>query len=80
MPYNIEMAKEEFIMLQALVMTIAAQICTDVMIRDVNDVTIAFRFQREEGVDTFVEAISPYEGTLAFTRFELEVLVTFAQE
>jgi hypothetical protein len=67
-------------MLQALVMTIAAQICTDVMIRDIDDLTTTFRFQTEEGVDSFVEAILPYEGMLSFSRFELEVLVTFAQE
>jgi hypothetical protein len=79
-PHNIEMAKEEFVMLQALVMTIAAQICTEVAIRDIDDVTIAFRFQTEEGVNAFVEAILPHEGMLSFSRFESEVLVTFAQE
>jgi hypothetical protein len=78
--YDMEMAKEENFMLQALVMTIAAQICTDVLIRDIDDVSIAFRFQSEDGVNTFVEALLPYEGMLSFSRFELEVLVTFAQE
>jgi hypothetical protein len=67
-------------MFQALVMTIAAQVCTEVTIRDIDDVTIAFRFKTEEGANTFVEAISPYEGMLSFSRLGLDVLVTFAQD
>lgn len=67
-------------MLQALAMTIATQVCTDVVIRDIDDLSIAFRFQTEKGANTFVEAILPYEGMLSFSRLELEILVTFAQE
>ncbi len=67
-------------MFQALVMTIAAQVCTEVTIRDIDDVTIAFRFKTEEGANTFIEAISSYEGMLSFSRLELDVLVTFPED
>jgi hypothetical protein len=67
-------------MFQALVMTIATQVCTEVSIRDIDDVTIAFRFKTEEGANIFVEAISSYEGMLTFSRFELDVMVAFAQD
>jgi hypothetical protein len=74
------MAKRDISMIQALVMTIAVQISTEVAIRDVNDYTIAFRFKTEEGMSAFIEAILPYEGSLSFSKLGLDVLVAFAEE
>jgi hypothetical protein len=78
--YNWRVVIEDRSMFQALVMTIAAQVCTEVTIRDIDDVTIAFRFKTEDGVNTFVEAIASYEGMLSFSRLELDVLVTFPED
>lgn len=66
--------------LQALVMTVATQICTGVVIYDIDDYTIAFQFRLDEGADAFIDAISVYEGRLSFSRLGLDVLVTFAED
>lgn len=67
-------------MLQALVMTVATQICTEVVIYDIDDYTIAFQFRLDEGAYAFIGAISVYEGRLSFSRLGLDVLVTFAED
>lgn len=43
-------------MLKGLIMAIATQICTLVVIREFNDYTLTFIFQREEVVNKFVAA------------------------
>ncbi len=61
-----------------LVMAIAAQICTNVAIRDVDDYTIAFGFQIEHGVTSFLNELEAYSNRLSLIRLGLEVIVTFA--
>ena len=67
-------------MLQALVMTVASEICTEVVIYDIDDYTIAFQFRLNEGADAFIDAISVYKGRLFFSRLGLDVLVNFAED
>ena len=67
-------------MYQGLVMTIAARICAEVAIRDVDDYTISFRFKREEGVNEFIDELITYSDFVAVSRLGLEVLVSFATE
>lgn len=66
-------------MLQGLVMAIATQICTLVVIRDVDDYTFAFTFQSEEGVNRFVTALEALDR-VSLVRSNLSVVVTFAED
>ena len=67
-------------MLQALVMTIATQICTDVVARELDDYTLVFQFKRNDGVTDFIDQLEPYSDRLSLVRMGLEVIVTFAED
>lgn len=67
-------------MLQALVMTIATQICTDVVARELDDYTIVFRFKRDDGAADFINELEQYSDRLSLVRIGLEVIVTFAED
>ncbi|MGL4882236.1 MAG: hypothetical protein ACRDBG_04565 [Waterburya sp.] len=67
-------------MYQALVMTIAFQICPEVAIRDISDFALAFTFKSIDEVNTFVEELANFENSLQFSQLELTVLVTFAED
>lgn len=67
-------------MFQGLVMAVATQICTSVAIRDIDDYTIAFGFQREDGVTDFINELEAYSDRISLVRLGLEVIVTFAED
>jgi hypothetical protein len=64
-------------MLQALVMAIAVRICSEVAIRDLDDYTLVFLFQKEEGANNFIAELDAFDG-VSLVRSELSVVVTFA--
>lgn len=66
-------------MLQGLVMAIATQICTLVVIREFDDYTLTFTFQRKEGVNKFIAALEAFDGIFLVSN-DLSVVVTFAQD
>lgn len=66
-------------MLQGLVMAIAFRICSEVVFHDVDDYTLSFDFQREEGVNEFIAELEILEG-VSLVRSDLSVVVMFAQD
>ena len=66
-------------MQQGLVMTIAFQICTEVVFHDVDDYTFSFDFQTEENVNDFIAELEAFEG-VSLVRSNLSVIVMFTQD
>jgi hypothetical protein len=71
---------EILIMYQALVMTIAFQICSEIEIRDIDDRTISFKFKREEGLNEFIESVEIYSDYISVSKFNNEVIVSFISD